>query len=42
MSSDAKEYLSVYTDSDNEKLAGNFTNIIPILISRSMKVYHHL
>ena len=32
-----KEYVTVYTDSDNEKLAGNFTNIIPILISRSMK-----
>ena len=34
-----KEYVSVYTelDSDNKELAGNFTNIIPILISRSMK-----
>ena len=34
-----KEYVKVYAelDSDNKKLAGNFTNIIPILISRSMK-----
>ena len=34
-----KEYVTVYAelDSDNKKLAGNFTNIIPILISRSMK-----
>ena len=34
-----KEYVTVYAElnSDNKKLAGNFTNIIPILISRSMK-----
>jgi len=34
-----KEYLVLHgeLDSDNKKLAGNFTNIIPILISRSMK-----